>query len=560
VGVEATMNRPVEVLRTNTLSAIAVFDWVARGGLAKGGRLIFSSTSESYSFAQDLPCGLTIPSDESVPLVVTDPANPRSAYSASKILGETYLLQLARTTGIAAAVIRYHNVYGPRMGAAHVIPQVFARLASGDNPLVRFGATQTRAFCHVDDAVQATRRLIECEDFATAGIVHVGDDRREISVAELYDAMMTVCGIRVATQDQDAPGGSPARRCPDTSKLTRLTGFSPRVELENGLSTTWDWYRSRLTRSPAAGPTLLPARIPLAVPSLTADDVAAVSACVRAGWVSAAGPDVEGLARDFEERWGLGPGMVCPTSSATTALQLALRVVGVGHGDLVILPDLTFAGTANPVYALGARPVLLDVEATNGGLDPLALESFLAEECLSDSRVTIHRATGARIKAVLPVHLLGHACRIDEIVRIAHDFGLAVVEDAAEALGTMLDGRPAGTIADLGVFSFNGNKIMTGGSGGLIVSRDPELVRRANHLATTARVRHPEDASEWLHDEPGYNFRMTNLVASLVRSQLTRLDEHLSRKRAIARRYHEALAEIPGIDFFTPDEGTTSSQ
>lgn len=554
VGVDATMQRPADVIRTNTLSTIHLVDWAVAGGLSRNGRLIFSSTSETYSFGLELEGGLPLPTPETVPLVVTDPNHPRSAYTASKILGETYVLQTARQQGLPAAVIRFHNVYGPRMGLSHVIPQVMERLHRGESPLRRFGRDQTRAFCHVDDAVRATTSLMECDGFDEAGIVHVGNATHETSIADLYEAIMEAVGRHPPLLDEEAPSKSPARRLPDTSKLETLTGFAPRVTLGEGLRQTWEWYRQLFegrSAPRARKPAVAEPSIPLAVPVISEKDVDRVVRTLRSGWVSAAGPEVGALESEVAAVLNVDPARCVALESGTAALFLAYRGAGVDRGELVIAPDLTFAGSVNPLYALGALPALVDVDCATWGLDPEAVERFLSGSCHRAGTTTLHSRSGRRVSALVAVHMLGHPCALEALREIASRWQLPLVEDAAEALGSSASTGPAGALGDWGALSFNGNKIVTGGSGGMLVAPNAEAAQTMRHLATTARTGLLDDPTEWVHDVPAHNLRMSSLTAALIRSQLTDLKSRVEAKRAIARRYEDLFREasIPGVAF-----------
>lgn len=558
VGVGATMTRPAEVTRTNTLSAIEILDWAADGGLVDGGRLLFASTSEVYSSAEATPGGLAIPSDESCPAVLADPSSPRSAYAASKILGETYTHQLVNEKRLDAVVVRYHNVYGPRMGMAHVVPQVLDRLDAGETPFVRYGADQTRSFCYVDDAVEATRRVMISSEVGAGDVVHIGDGRRETSIGELYEILFDVTGITPSRiVDRDAPPGSPERRCPDTSVLERKTGFAARVDLEEGLRRTRAWYASRSVSrpAPAAG---VERTIPLSVPTLGPREVAAAARCVAGGWISAAGPDIDALGARIAKLTNRPTDAVVPVSSGSAGLHLALVVAGIRPGDMVLVPSLTFVGSANPIVHCGARPVILDVDGT-GTLDPVAVERFLDEECARDGDGVRHIRTGARVAAMIPVDLLGHVADHDRLEDIGRRRGLAVIDDAAEAIGASRDGRPAGSFGDFAVFSFNGNKTVTGGSGGALICARSDDAALARHLSTQARTGTAGDATEYVHDAIGFNFRMSNLTACVAMAQLERIDELVGARRAVAAAYREAAAGIDGVEFFEAAPGVDSS-
>ncbi len=263
--------------------------------------------------------------------------------------------------------------------------------------------------------------------------------------------------------------------------------------------------------------------IPLATPDLRGREAEYLARCVADNWVSSAGPFVD----EFEARVAAlaGRGHGVATASGTAALQLALLGLGLGPGDLVAVPDWTFAATANAVIHAGGTPLLVDVSPETWTLDPALLAEALE-----------HHA--GHIKAVVPVHTLGHPADMDAILAHCAEAGVAAVEDAAGAIGAAYKGRPAGAFGHAAIFSFNANKTVTAGGGGMIVSDDEALARRARHLSTQARV-----GEDYVHDAAGFNFRMTNLNAALGLAQLERLDEMVAAKRAIAARYDAALAD-----------------
>ncbi|MFY1627133.1 NAD-dependent epimerase/dehydratase family protein [Micromonospora sp. WMMD723] len=236
VGVRNVEQDPARVIRVNTLSALHLLDWVAPDE-----RVFFASTSEVY--AGGVTAGVVpVPTDETVPPMISDIAAPRFAYAASKLLGEAAFLHTARARGFETVVGRFHNVYGPRMGADHVIPEMSLRALRGADPFPVPGADQFRAFCHVDDAVEAMVRLMAAP--AAAGqIVHIGNDREETNIGDLAKLVLRVAGVSPAIAPGNAPPGSVARRCPDLSRLRELTGYEPGVSLEEGVRSTFAWYR-----------------------------------------------------------------------------------------------------------------------------------------------------------------------------------------------------------------------------------------------------------------------------------------------------------------------------
>ena len=220
--------------------------------------------------------------------------------------------------------------------------------------------------------------------------------------------------------------------------------------------------------------------------------------------------------------------------NGTAAIQVALRLAGVTPGDEVITQALTFVATANSIAYNGAKPVFVDVDKDTMGLSPRALETFLEEFGERRDQGVFNRKTGKRISAVLPMHTFGFMCRISEIQTICNEWGIPCVEDAAEALGSQSEGKSAGSFGSLGAFSFNGNKIITAGGGGVIVSNNIELGIKAKYLTTTAKRPH---AFEYFHDELGYNFRMPNVNAALLLAQLEKLEEYRIAKSSVYREY-----------------------
>lgn len=263
-------------------------------------------------------------------------------------------------------------------------------------------------------------------------------------------------------------------------------------------------------------------RIPLAVPDLRGREAEYLARCVTDNWVSSAGPEVGALESRMATLCGRAHGVAIV--NGTTALQLALTAAGVGAGDFVAIPDWTFAGTANAVIHAGATPLFVDITSESWTLDPEFLTQAL-------------RAHEKRIKAVVPVHALGHPADMDAIVRVCEAAGAVVIEDAAGAIGATYKGRPTGSLGHAAMFSFNGNKTVTAGGGGAIVTDDETLATTARHLSGQAR-----SSREYSHDAVGWNARMTNINAALGLAQLERLEEMVAAKRAIAARYDAALA------------------
>ncbi len=265
--------------------------------------------------------------------------------------------------------------------------------------------------------------------------------------------------------------------------------------------------------------------------------------CIDSTFVSSVGKYVD----KFEEMLAeyVGAKFAVAVSNGTSALFIALKTAGVKQGDEVITQPLTFVATANAISYCGAKPVFVDVDLDTLGLSPKALKEFLEKNCEIKENICINKTTGKTIKACVPMHTFGHPCRIDEIKEICDKWHIDLVEDAAESLGSFYKNKHTGTFGKVGIFSFNGNKIITAGGGGVIVTDDERLAKKAKHLTTTAKVPHPY---EYYHDETGYNFRMPNINAALLVAQMENLDKFLENKRNLANKYEEFFKSI-GVEF-----------
>ena len=287
-------------------------------------------------------------------------------------------------------------------------------------------------------------------------------------------------------------------------------------------------------------------RVSLHEPRFGDQEKANVLDCVETGWVSYLGAYVDQFEKRIAALAGVEHGIA--TVNGTAALRVALQAVGIGRDEEVLVPDLTFIATLNAVYHLGAVPHLVDSERLTLGLCPDALEARLAAIGRRDESGTINAETGRRIRAVMPMHVFGHPARMDEINIVAARWGLIVVEDAAQAIGSTYKGRPAGSLGRIAAFSFNGNKTVTTGGGGAIVTDDGETAARIKHLITQAKIPH-----KWAfeHDEIASNDRMPNLNAALGCGQLDRLDRMLASKRQVYENYIACLEGVDGIEVIT---------
>lgn len=281
--------------------------------------------------------------------------------------------------------------------------------------------------------------------------------------------------------------------------------------------------------------------IPLSVPEIQGNEWKYVKDCLDTGWVSSVGEYVGRFERLIAS--AVQAPFAVATSSGTSALHVALLVSGVEPDDEVLVSTLTFIAPVNAIRYAGAWPVLIDAEPDCWQIDTQKLTNFLRMNCEFSRGELRNRRTGRRVKAILPVHILGHPADMDPILSVAREFGLVVIEDATECLGAKYKGKHTGTIGDIACFSFNGNKIITTGGGGAIVTSNPKWASRAKYLTTQAK----DDPIEYVHNEIGYNYRLTNIQAALGCAQIERLDDYIDTKRTIAERYRNGLKDIPGV-------------
>ena len=293
--------------------------------------------------------------------------------------------------------------------------------------------------------------------------------------------------------------------------------------------------------------------IPLSVPDLSGTELSYLQECISTNWLSSSGPFVHKFETELAKYVGVSQAVA--TSSGTAALHIALLIAGIEPNDEVLLPTLTFIAPANAVRYCGAWPVFIDADPKTWQMDVKKAALFIDEECMSVDGYIINRNSGRRVKAILPVHLLGHPVDMAAVMELADKNGLHGIEDATESLGTKYYGQMLGSIGHVGVFSFNGNKLITSGGGGAVVTESPELAARARYLSTQAK----EDSIEYIHHEIGYNYRLTNVQAAIGLAQIEDIDRRLERKRAIAKRYQSELKDLQGITTPVEPNGTLSS-
>lgn len=294
--------------------------------------------------------------------------------------------------------------------------------------------------------------------------------------------------------------------------------------------------------------------VPLHVPLFAGNEWLYVKECLDTGWVSSAGEFVDRFEKQLAEYTGVKRAVA--VVNGTAALHICLKLAGVLPGDEVLVPALTFVATANAVTYCGAIPHFVDSEEKTLGLDPRKLADYLCDIAEVCNNGCYNKQTGRCIRAVVPMHTFGHPVDLDPLVEVCRRFKLELVEDAAESLGSYYKGRHTGNWGRVSALSFNGNKVITTGGGGAILTNDQKLGRLAKHITTTAKMPH-----KWAfnHDQIGYNYRLPNINAALGCAQLEQLPDFLQNKRTLAKRYREVFSGIGGIHFFNEPEFTRSN-
>ena len=283
--------------------------------------------------------------------------------------------------------------------------------------------------------------------------------------------------------------------------------------------------------------------IPLHRPVFEGNERQYLVDCIDSNFVSSVGEKVT----EFEDKIAkyTGSKHAIATVNGTAALHVAIQIAGVKPGDEVISQALTFIATCNAITYAGAKPLFIDVDIDSMGMSPVALEKFLEENAEKTANGTFNKHSGKRISACIPMHTFGFPCRISEIATICSKWNIALIEDAAESLGSYVGNRHTGTFGSMGTLSFNGNKVITTGGGGMIITDDSDLAKKAKHITTTSKIPHPY---EFVHDEIGYNYRLPNLNAALGVAQMEKLEEFLILKNNLASQWAIAFENL-GVSF-----------
>ena len=293
---------------------------------------------------------------------------------------------------------------------------------------------------------------------------------------------------------------------------------------------------------------------PLAVPVFAGNEKKYMEECIDTTFVSSVGKFVDRFENDMAAYAGCKKAVVCV--SGTNALHMSMMLVGVERDDEVLTQALTFIATCNAISYIGAHPVFIDVDKITMGLSPDALKEWLVKNAEIKNGQCYNKNSGRRVKACVPMHTFGHPARIVEIANLCEEYHIELVEDAAESIGSLYKGKHTGTFGKVGAISFNGNKTITTGGGGMMLFNDEELAAHAKHLTTQAKVPH---RWEFRHDYVGYNYRMPNINAALGCAQLENLDKFIASKRQLALEYAEYFKNVGDLQFFTEPEDTFSN-
>ncbi len=295
-------------------------------------------------------------------------------------------------------------------------------------------------------------------------------------------------------------------------------------------------------------------RVPLAVPKFIGNEKKYLEECIDTTFVSSVGPFVDRFEKDMAEYTGAKRAVVCV--SGTNALHMALMLAGVERDDEVLTQALTFIATCNALSYIGARPVFLDVDKDTMGLSPRAVREWLVNNTEQKNGQCYNKNTGRRVKACVPMHTFGTPVHLDELIDVLNEYHIEMVEDAAESIGSLYKGKHTGIFGKVGALSFNGNKTITTGGGGMLLFMDEELGAYAKHLTTQAKVPH---RWEFRHDHIGYNYRMPNINAALGCAQLEHIEEYVADKRATAKAYADYFKNVDEIDFFEEPDNCRSN-
>ncbi|MEV0451139.1 aminotransferase class I/II-fold pyridoxal phosphate-dependent enzyme [Streptomyces sp. NPDC050600] len=523
----------------NEVMVNGTFNVLEAAAAAGVGKVIASSSASVYGLAESFP--------------TTErhhPYNNDTFYGAAKAFNEGMLRSFHAMYGLDYVALRYFNVYGPRMDIHGLYTEVLIRwmerIEAGEPPLILGDGTQTMDFVDVRDIARAN--ILAAREGLTDEVFNVAS-ATETSLRELADGLLGVMGSGLEPVHGPARAvNGVTRRLADTTRAEERLGFKAEIDLRTGLRDLVDWWRAEkgatATDSDVAAVAAVaaeaavgkaPVRIPVMVPWLGEEEAKAASDTVLSGWV-AQGPKVAAFEQAFAERVGARHGIA--VSSCTTALHLALVALGIGPGDQVVVPSLSFIATANAVRYVGAEPVFADVDLATGNLTAATVDAVRTPDT----------------KAVLLVHQGGVPADVTALRAACAGWGLPLVEDAACAIGSTVDGVSVGRGALLAAWSFHPRKLLTTGEGGMVTTDDDAWAARLRRLRehgmnVSAAERHASGKpvlESYL--ETGFNYRMTDIQAAVGLAQLAKLDAMVARRRELAARYGELLRDVPGLE------------
>jgi len=291
----------------------------------------------------------------------------------------------------------------------------------------------------------------------------------------------------------------------------------------------------------------------LSSPNISGNEWKYVKECLDTEWVSSVGSYVTDFENYISEYTGSKYSVAC--SSGTSALHISLLVSDIKRDDYVILPNITFIASANSIKYVGANPIFIDVDLNNWQMDIVLLNEFLEKKTYQKNNKCLLKKDNKYIKAIMPVHVLGNILDIDKLLEIGNNHNIQIIEDSSESLGSFYKSKHSGTFGKIGVFSFNGNKIITTGGGGMIITDDDEIAKEAKHLTTQAK----SDPFEYFHNKVGYNYRLVNVLAAMGVAQLEQLDKFIIHKKRVEKIYKEELKNVGDIEFQTVSEDVNSN-